>query len=159
MSATRLHNLTAICFATLYGVVGLTGQSIHYLATDASVLWAHSAHDESGGYYHVHAPDFHGHYHRHTHHGSHSHAALAVNTEDGKAEQGVSVNSPGNTHQQHACPALALVSTLKLSHSGTTFVSLILDSVIAPFSEVDHISAFEVTLCHSPRGPPLGSLA
>ena len=40
MSAKRLQRLATIFLAALYGVAGVTGESLHYLATDIGSLWA-----------------------------------------------------------------------------------------------------------------------
>ncbi len=112
MSGRRLHSLTAVLLAVLYGAVGFTGDSIHYLVSDVSSLWA--TQPGAGGYFHIHAPDFHGHYHRHIHHGAHSHHHVMHRTDDA-TDLGVELTCPSWTHEPHACPALALVSTLKMS--------------------------------------------
>jgi hypothetical protein len=159
MSVTRLHRLTAVYLAVLYGAVGFTGQSLHYLATDVSVLWSSLGHQETGGYYHVHAPDFHGHYHRHSHH-EHSHAQHQHHSHapdvacDGEESQHAVVDSLGSSHQEHACPLLALVSTLKLGHGASAVSSIIFDLSVAPTWEAEFIQAIDVTLNLGPRGPP-----
>jgi hypothetical protein len=158
MSATGLHKLTAVFFAALYGVVGLTGDSLHYLISDPSVLWSSAKNEESEGYYHVHAPDYHGHYHRHTHHGHHSHSVTTSHHGDRSKHAGLVETSRG-THHEHACPLLALVSTLKVGHGGCCPASIILDRLVAPIWEAEFIPAFEAALNSCPRGPPASTLA
>jgi hypothetical protein len=167
MSANRLRNLSAIYLAALYGVVGLTGQSIHYFVTDGWSFWTTQGELDTGGYYHVHAPDFHGHYHRHANDADHSHRSgkghshshIVATKPAGESILGVEFTSSDYSHQPHSCPALALVSTLKLSQAGGCLASLILDSVVAPTCEVRCIRAFEFALAHCPRGPPACSIA
>jgi hypothetical protein len=160
MSAHRLRNLATVYLAVLYGVVGLTGESIHYLVTDGWSFWTAPADPYASGYYHVHAPDYHGHFHRHadhqghSHRGGHSHSHTVTSPSNGKTILGVEVTSSDSNHEPHSCPALGLVSTLKLSQAGGCLASLILDSVISAPCEVRCIPAFELALRPCPRGPP-----
>jgi hypothetical protein len=155
MSAKRLHSLTAVYLAVLYGVVGVAGESLHYLATDGWGLWS----AETGGYYHVHAPDFHGHYHRHAHHRDHSHAKAITSKVAGKSELSIVLTASQDTHRPHACPALVLVSTLKLSQMGSFFTPFEFDTVVERVRETNRIVELVSTLCLCPRGPPMSVVA
>src|SRR5262245_32648044 len=160
MSARRLHNLTAVCLAVLYGTVGLTGDSIHYLAAYGWRGIVARSHDDTTVYYHVHGPDFHGHYHRHVH--RHHQQAIARTTNSdkvGKSLLGVVFKTSKSRHKPHACPALALVSVLKLIHASHRCPRINFDSVVSPVREVTHIAAFEVTLPLYARGPPAVNFA
>jgi hypothetical protein len=164
MPRTWLHRLVAICLGALYGAVGFTGGSIHYLATDAWGIWSHLRQADSGGYYHVHAPDFHGHYHRHVHHGSHSHdghphTAVAIRNDACRSTQGGIHKPSADSHESHSCPLLSLVSTLKLSHAHGCIATIILESIVAPSGEACFIPTFERALAQCPRGPPVGHFA
>jgi hypothetical protein len=158
MSATRLHKLTAVFFAVLYGVVGFTGETLHYLATDPALLWSGS---QSGVYYHTHGPDYHGHFHRHTHdgHHHHSHVASVAERRAAQSPDEISLTSAESSHQPHACPLLTLVSTLKLSQAGCVPAAIILDALVAPSHEYEAVRAHKLALEAYPRGPPGRSFA
>jgi hypothetical protein len=160
MSATRLHKLTAVFFAVLYGVVGFTGETLHYLATDPALLWSASQSADSGVYYHTHGPDYHGHFHRHTHDGHHhSHAASVAERRAAHSPDGISLTSAESGHRPHACPLLTLVSTLKLSQAGFAPAAMILDALIAPSHQSDDARSHVVAIEAYPRGPPAHSCA
>lgn len=167
MSVKRLRCLTAVFLAALYGVVGSTGDSLHYLITDGWSLWTSASSAVSGRYcYHVHAPDYHGHFHRYPHDGKHSHHA---HSHDDRASHArhvadngnvtTAISSPAITHEPHACPALTLVSTLKLSQIACGLSLFFLDAVNAPSSELRCIAAIEVARTLGPRGPPSRNLS
>ena len=161
MPGTRLHRLTTIYLAAVYGVVGLTGESLHYLTTDVTGFWSNSPSDEveTVVYYHVHGPDYQGHFHRYTYH---RHLSGATTDVHDKARQGIydaAIALEGTTHQPHTCPILTLVSTLKLGHAGCCTNSIILDSLVTPTWESGVISAFEVARYSFARGPPRASFA
>ena len=159
MSTTRLRSLTAISFAVIYGLVGLTGSSLHYLATDGMWWWSSSPSVVTVVYYHVHGPDYHGHFHRHTHDGHHSHDANVAASEHDRATDHAAIRMPHDPHRAHACPILSLVSTLKLGHASGGTPALVLDTIVAPAFACDVSHAFEVALYWSARGPPSDSLA
>jgi hypothetical protein len=164
MPRTRLHKLAAVYLAALYGAVGVSGESIHYLATDAWGILTHLRQAGTGGYYHVHAPDFHGHYHRHDHagshsHGDHSHAAIVVQDKGSESTHGDVHEPSSDPHESHSCPLLSLVYTLKLSHSHDCTATIILDSIVASIGEVSFVPAFERALSKCPRGPPADRIA
>jgi hypothetical protein len=165
MSANRLRTVTALALAALYGAVGITGESIHYLATDAWGVWANLRKVDAGGYYHVHAPDFHGHFHRHSHDGHHSHGghshdhAVASHSHESESLEAAFREAGAETHHEHACPMLSLVSTLKLSHSSGCIATIILDAINAPVAELNRRVAFEPLRILCARGPPAGIFA
>jgi hypothetical protein len=144
MAASRLHTLTRLFLAVLYGVVGFTGESLHYLLTDPA-LFSSSAQPASSSYYHTHGPDYHGHFHRHAHDESRHGSQSADRT---------SLTADESTHHPHACPLLTLVSTLKLSHADYRAVSIVLERQIAPCFECVVVGASEIALNSYPRGPP-----
>ena len=80
MSTMRMHRLTAIYLVVLYGVVGITGESLHYLVVNPTAIWSSPPSGEVVVYYHTHGPDYHGHFHRHVHTADHSHSAPAART-------------------------------------------------------------------------------
>jgi hypothetical protein len=158
MSATRLHSLTAVFLAALYGVVGFTGESLHYLVTSPTTFWSNSRSSETV-YYHVHAPDYHGHFHRHAHHGGHSHAAIDVTHDSRQARQGVAITSSDWDHEPHACPILTIVASIKLGHAACCPAPIILDSAGTPSCERALFPAFEIASSLFARGPPSGTFA
>jgi hypothetical protein len=157
MSAIRLHKLATIYLVALYGVVGVSGESLHYLATNATEFWSQpqSEAGETVVYYHVHGPDYHGHFHRHTHKHDHSDATKAVHQKSRHA----AIDSQRTAHQPHGCPILTIVSTLKLGHSVCGPTSVILDSLVTPNWESNVVNAFEMAGSFYARGPPTGHLA
>ena len=159
MSAPRLRSLTAIYLAVLYGVVGLTGESLHYLVADVNRLWSNSENDETDGYYHVHGPDYHGHFHRHARHSHHARDTIAAAHKNGRSNTGPSVSVQGPTHQPHACPILSLVTTLKLLQAFGCTPSITLDSIITRSNEPRLMLVRGVVLNSYARGPPERSLA
>lgn len=161
MLGTRPHRLATIYLALLYGVVGLTGESLQYLSTDVSGFWSTSASDadEVVVYYHVHAPDFQGHFHRHIVHRHHSGTTKVVRDKARQGEHDAAIESEGTAHQLHACPILAVVSTLKLGHAGCCTNSIILESLITPSWESGVTSALKVARYSYVRGPPNVSFA
>jgi hypothetical protein len=164
MSVTRLYSLTAVSLAALYGVLGFAGESLHYLATDVGNLWC-SPTVESGGYYHVHSPDYHGHFHRssdhvgHSHHAGRFHTRVVVKPEREKKYRTVSFTTSQDAHPEHACPILTLVSTLKLSHVACCDALVGAELIVAVRRDIECVSAFTVTLNQRPRGPPARDIA
>jgi hypothetical protein len=154
-----MHKLTAVSFAVIYGVVGFTGESLHYLLTDPASIWSGAGGVEPAGYYHVHAPDYHGHFHRHDHKGSHSHVDGVAANDSGQPTDELAFKSEAFTHEHHPCPLLALVSTLKLGHGASCVASIILDALVAPYDEFGGVCAIHVAPCCCARGPPGHSLA
>jgi hypothetical protein len=161
MPVTGLQRLTTICLAALYGVVGLTGSSLYYLAMDVTGAGdsSNSPSDETVVYYHTHGPGQEGHFHRHTSHRHLSGTTTDVhhNPRPGKNEPTITLE--GTPHQPHSCAILTLVSTLKLSHAAVCNNAIFLDSLVTPIWESGTISAVEVVRCSYARGPPSGSFA
>jgi hypothetical protein len=151
MSATRLHRLSAIGLTALYGVVGLTGESLHYLVTDPTVLWSQVRAEETVVYYHSHGPGDHGHFHRHS--------KSDCEPPTGKPDTAVAFTSQQSIHQSHECPILTVVSTLKLGHASSCATPIILDAFVTPSCEGGVIAAFDVPLSLGARGPPSGPIA
>jgi hypothetical protein len=148
--------LASICFAVLYGVVGFTGESLHYLSSELIERPSDSQSDEVVVYYHVHAPDFHGHFHKHR---VHRHTGIAAAGTDAKSKTRTSITVEGPKHQQHACPALTLISTLKLLLVGGCTPPIILDSLVTPSTDASIALALKPLLEFQARGPPQGSSA
>jgi hypothetical protein len=159
MPVTRLHRLTTICLAALYGVVGLTGSSLYYLTTDATGDSPNSPSDETVVYFHTHGPGQEGHFHRHTLHRHLSGATTVVHHRARQGKSDLTIASEGNTHQAHSCAILTLVSTLKLGHAAFCSNSIILDSFVTLTWESGSISAIDVVRYSYARGPPSGSFA
>ena len=160
MPAKRLQRLTTYYLAVLYGVVGLAGGSLHYLATDWEGFWSGSDSVETVVYYHVHAPDHHGHFHRHTiHDHHHSHAKIAADRAKGQSKGPAAKSSDGSTHKPHDCALLSLVSTLKLLHAGGCSSPIFLDSVVTPTYQAGLLFVPDVVLNSPARGPPCALFA
>src|SRR4029079_3399477 len=116
MPVARLHRLTTICLAALYGVVGLTGSSLYYLSTDVKGDSSNSPSDETVVYFHTTGPGQEGHFHRHTFHRQLSGATREVHHKGRQGKYDATIALEGITHQPHSCAILTLVSTLKLGH-------------------------------------------
>jgi hypothetical protein len=159
MSGTRLHKLTTFYLAAMYGVVGLTGQSLHYWAVDPTSVWASSPAAATVVYYHTHGPDYHGHFHRHTHDGDHSHAPHDATHQARRAERTPGVAPQQSIHESHACPLLTLVSTLKLGHGGLAAPQIAPALLVSGTFQSGVFLTLSVTLCSFARGPPQGSCA
>ena len=159
MSLARLHNLTKIYLAVVYGVVGLSGESLHYLAANSTALWTNPPSGEEVVYYHTHGPDYHGHFHRHVHTADHSNIAPAAGHESRTHEHSAEFAPEQITHESHACPLLSLVSTLKLGSAGCCATVVHFKVLVTPTFERDCVSEFVVAFSSSARGPPGCSLA
>jgi hypothetical protein len=160
MSTTRLHRLTTIYLAALYGVVGLTGESLHYLASDPLSLWSSSPPEaDTVVYYHIHAPDFHGHFHRHTRNEHHTHVHVDATHDAPHAHDGIAIAPQQLNHEPHACPLLTLVSTIKLGHFGVCATHVVLDPLVTKTFERSDSFALQVVRSSYARGPPHGSVA
>ena len=159
MPAKRLHRLATYYLATLYGVVGLAGGSLHYLATDSAGFWSNADAVETVVYFHVHAPDHHGHFHRHTVHTHHAATKIAADREASPSKHPTATTSDGPSHRQHACPLLSLVSTLKLLHAGDCTSTIFLDSIVTATYQAGFLFAPDVVFDSPARGPPCAFLA
>lgn len=162
MPAKRLKRLTTVYLAILYGVIGLTGGSLHYLATDWSGFWSGSDAAETVVYYHVHAPDNHGHFHRHTvdaHHHHHSHTKLAADRKAVPSKEPAAKSTDGQAHQAHACPLLSLVSTLKLLHVGDCSSPILPDAIVTRSHQAGLAFVPQLVFNLPARGPPCAFFA
>jgi hypothetical protein len=154
MSATRLHSLTAILLATLYGVVGLTGTSLHYLATDVMGVWTEARQVTAVGYYHVHGSSHHRHFHHHEHRLASIHvAAISKSPKNDHAQEGKLRAAHALPHL-HECPLLTLVCKLKLSHAVCYTSPIVSDSIVAIAWDANYLPAIEKSAIFCPRGPP-----
>jgi hypothetical protein len=159
MFGPRLRSLTTLYLATVYGLVGLTGESLHYLAMGPVSTWSRSS-AATIVYYHTHGPDFHGHFHRHTHHGHHSHVPSDDLThQDRAAQRSPAVAPEQSIHEPHACPLLTLVSTLKLGHAGPAARHFGAGLIITKTSERGVFHLHLAPLDSLARGPPTGFAA
>ena len=172
----RLTNFTTYLLIAVYAVVGVTGDSLHYLLPDAGLVFVGTDESEEQqgepaqtSFAHYHAPDFHWHAHSHGH--SHSHAkpnAAARPSTEVKAElaqakprsrkskdtEQDAIQAIGLIHQDHACPWLSLVAEIELGleRAAACFQLPQLQtdlSVVA--STRDDFACFSRAL---PRGPP-----
>jgi hypothetical protein len=153
MTASRLHRLTTVCLALLYGLVGVSGESLHYLVTDPAAIWSVAPPERTVVYYHTHGPDHHGHFHRHVHHGDHSHTSVPAARGEQEEERHLAFTTEHITHEPHACPLLTLVSTLKLGNVGEPTI-LIIDTFETPNIEFNRFAESSLAFSWSARGPP-----
>jgi hypothetical protein len=159
MPSNRLQRLTAIYLVVLYGVVGLTGGSLHYLVADLTDAWSTSDSVEVVTYYHVHAPDYHGHFHRHSNHVHHASAEIARNKPAHRSQRSAAATPERPIHQPHACPLLSLVSALKLVYASGCTPPIFLDLVGTQPLHADSLVATEVVADSLARGPPCALFA
>src|SRR5690242_4670244 len=106
MPVARLHRLTTICLAAVYGAVGLTGSSLYYLITDFTTESANSPSDEAVVYFHTHGPGEEGHFHRHIVHRHLSGATTALHHKSRRGTYDVAIAVEGPRHQPHSCAIL-----------------------------------------------------
>jgi hypothetical protein len=153
----RLHTLTACLVAAIYGLVGVTGESLHYLVTTPDPGGHAAKSGKAAGYFHFHDPDHHLHFHGH--HG-HFHVHDACDDADPETKssaedrRGVSQSPPVLSHQPHACPLLSVVSTLKLGHASCLPTTLEFDGRESLRRGHDACLAFDRSLHSLARGPP-----
>lgn len=165
----RLHFATSVFLILLYAVVGLTGESLHYVVQDAfrkgmkSDRASHEK-DHAPGYFHCHGPDYHWHHHA-SHAAQPEHGADELHQQSKKRRLsrdrfGVYFQRPTEaTHSPHACPLLALVASLRLGVGG--FTDLEIDC--QPLGRINF--SYNVCLAHDrsqdnfARGPPQCFLA
>jgi hypothetical protein len=137
----------------MYGMVGVSGESLHYLATNPAGFLTDSQAVDTVVYYHVHGPDYHGHFHRHAHH------VHRVQQVPRTPFHGPALTSDSPIHKPHACPLLSLVSTLKLSCASWCTASVILDTVVTSYCEGEFIDSRAFVRNSYARGPPVGLIA
>lgn len=175
MKQKKLQTATAIALTAMYLVVGLGGESLHYLvdsaashllssqvtdaeatdteATEAEVL-AEAAHHH--GYHHFHGPDFHVHYHgpaKTKRAGKQAYSTSQVAKQKNR-DSGAAYHEPGEQHQPHACPLLAVCSALELSQVGLAGWFLEVPTCTQIESETQTFALCEFARLHQPRGPP-----
>ncbi|MEQ8209188.1 MAG: hypothetical protein RH917_05100 [Lacipirellulaceae bacterium] len=156
MRRTKRQTATAIALTAMYLVVGLGGQSLHYLVDSTASASTDSVAEEAHhqGYHHFHGPDFHVHYH-----GPVKSVRTASSTStktDNKREKnsGADYDEPGEQHEPHACPLLAVLSDLEQSQVGLIGWFLEDTSSTQIASETESFAHRESTRLHQPRGPP-----
>lgn len=162
----RIHHFAACLLLALYGVVGVTGESLHYLV-QATVRTDSAQVDHQTTYYHHHSPDYHGHFHHHEHGRVHHHRGESVVGHHGesavKPQRKVAQrNKPirdglkqdVDSHSPHACPLLTISSTLKLGNAWA--LALIIETTsnrgihrVWPQTILEQIA-----YSHPARGPP-----
>ena len=149
-----LHRLTVCWLAAVYGLVGLTGESLHYLVEDLGTRGSLSP-SASAGYFHCHGPDYHGHFHR-----SRSQMTASEQSGDPARNAGETGRPDGNFqsqhngHEPHACPLLSLLANLKLGHSATATVLAAPAKSSELYCESSTEWQFQATFCNLARGPP-----
>jgi hypothetical protein len=159
MSATRLHKLATVYLVVLYGVVGLSGEQLHYLATGGLASRTDSPAGETVVYFHVHGPDYHGHFHRHKVH-RHRPVSTAAPDRNVRSKSPCVTNSAeGIPHHPHACPLLSLVGKLKLGHSSAIVFAITADVLITAAWERETHHAIQAVAPGPARGPPSAPIA
>jgi len=151
--SVRLKNLTALTLVVLYGLVGMTGVSLHYLADESNLAAFDGPALASGGYFHSHQPDNHLHFHHH-HHGARQ---VEPTTPQSSVEVGQAATSLGRNyqfHNPHACPLLTLVSQLRLGQGGWVAIRIESDVLHASSGEANLRHAFGLASLVHARGPP-----
>ena len=164
---TRLHSLTSICLAVIYGLAGVTGESLHYLVQDLQAAfqskstpiasWQHvEGKRRPHGFFHIHAPDCQLHYHQGVVADQPQEGALAgsANAKPAGKPCQESLNSDREFHTQHACPLLTFVSTLKLGSGSATPVDFEPATSHASLCEISSLLISQSASCHLARGPP-----
>jgi hypothetical protein len=165
MTAPRLHKLTALYLAVVYGVVGMTGGALHYLVGDWTGVWSSSQTvaaekpqkpRKSKAVYHVHGPDFIPHLHQ-VEEPDQPEANETARNDDARKRPRLA--SPQSVHEPHACPLLSLVQTLKLSQiqNGTTCLGVTLRGSLT--CEQEARREFQLVCSPFARGPPRAHLA
>ena len=108
----RIKSLTAVCLSLMYGLVGLTGESLHYLAQDLDLQFVHAQDLADTGYFHVH-----GHHHEHVHFHRHIEPAAKPKVAKNSSPDENRVDHFQEFHLEHNCPLLTLVSQFKLGYA------------------------------------------
>lgn len=151
--SVRLKNLTALTLAVLYGLVGLTGVSLHSLVEDFSLKDIYAQDLGSEGYFHIHQPDNHRHFHHH--HGDRQTESSVAAAVDEKEQSTADLKRYDQFHSPHACPLLTLISQLKLGQGGWVAIRVESDAQHASCSESNLRHAFGVASLVRARGPPV----
>ena len=160
----RFQSVTSHFLILFYGIVGLTGESLHYLLQEGipslqQVQELSEQTEHSHGYHHSHGPDYHVHYHAaHSSKRKISQAAKPCYPDDHRQSKDpfeIALQFPANAHTPHACPLLAIVANMKLGVGGQ--VSIEIDSkpfeFVSPVNEI--CSLFYAPRYNLARGPPL----
>lgn len=154
----RLLHTTALGLAVFYSVVGLTGESLHYLVQSLNSPVSNPPAADSEGelvvYFHSHGPDHHGHFHRHYA----PRQAKGASQAETDAESSEHLRHGRRFHSEHACPLLTLTSVIKLSAGGGAVFAFDLDDIAAFEWPVDDLCSSVVHSGNSARGPPLLAL-
>jgi hypothetical protein len=156
--------LTSVVLAVAYGVVGLTGESLHYLITDPSALWTDPGAVAATGYFHTHAPDHHRHFHRHSHPAHHhhhhvGHARASEVSQPGFDRYADAIAPSDTSHYEHACPVLVLLSTLKLGHADSTATPITLERSFAALGAAQSLPSLHSERAFQARAPPGADVA
>jgi hypothetical protein len=159
MPATRLQRLARVTLAGILGVVGVAGGSTHVLINDASEPATAADAVQTVVYFHVHGPDYHGHFHRHVRHVQRGHLASAGYRAAHKSKGGPAFDTDWTNHKPHGCPALCLTAKLKLFHGDGSTPAILKDSLVTGSRQPGVLIVPEVVLDFHARGPPSASLA
>lgn len=158
--SVRLKKLTVVYLAVIYGLVGFTGESLHYLVEDISLIASSDPADVSGGYFHSHQPDYHVHFHHYHHHGENQTTAASSRDNSRTEPVGGSLNTGEQFHHLHACPLLTIVSQLKLGQGGCVLAIVDFDESHVAVGERNTCRLLEAVFSSLARGPPaIGFLA
>jgi hypothetical protein len=137
----------------MYGLVGLTGGSLHYLAEDfGQWLGGRSTGSATHITYHRHGSDNHWHFH------SHAGVDSEESTRDTQSQQ-CGVRSKVEWHTDHECPLLTVLSNLKMGFAPTfrIFAAPVdsVDAVVEPEANWTRPTDFD----QFARGPPRSLVA
>jgi hypothetical protein len=137
----------------MYGLVGLTGGSLHYLAEDfGNWLRGVTTPPAAHATYHRHGPG--GHWHLHRHDGAaHEHRSTALEP------VGNSVCEHVDWHAEHECPLLTVVANMKLGFAPAYAICVASAASVEFVGE--RVARWTPTLSFSEfaRGPPLSFTA
>jgi hypothetical protein len=152
----RTCHLTALLLALLYGAIGLFGDALHcFFTSDAGEPGKAGA--KSAIVYHCHGPDFHFHFHRHGD-GATEHRARSDRVAAGRRPiehvDRVALRRSRTVHDEHGCPLLVLLSTLKLGLGVTDALPFERVSACGGLSESLRFCASEIHSSSLARGPP-----
>jgi hypothetical protein len=154
MPATRFQRLARVALAGILGVVWVAGGSTHNLFWDVSGPAADSKAVEAVVYFHVHGPDYHGHFHRHTRHVHRGELALAQRRAADTSKGKPAFDSGWTSHAPHDCAILCLAAKLKLFHGGCSTPAILIDSLVTSSRQSGSLLVPEVVLDFHARGPP-----
>lgn len=157
MAKSPIHVAIALLLTAVYAIVGGTGTSLHYLLGEMTSADRSTAHKSKHrhGYMHCHGPDYHWHYHSWEEVDEEQAEVDQTEPQDGSA----SCHAQRYPHQPHACPALAVVATLKLGAGRVEVLPAANQArcFLTRFGEL--LKLRQVQPPHLPRGPPWPVLA